>query len=313
MRETRILNTPILFCVYKRPETTVKVFEIIRKVRPKKLFIAANAPKKDNVEELKKCNDVKEIVENVDWNCDVHKLYREEHLGLKNSITSAINWFFSEVEEGIILEDDVCPDVSFFSFCEELLNKYKHDTRIMQINGLNVINADNHPYSYYFSRFGPCWGWASWRRAWEMYDRSLKYWNEIRDLQNHKSFCDSVEEESWRITLFKYISEERNEAWDFQWVYFRLINSGLSVTPKYNLIKNMGFGGNSTHTNEVPNYMKNLDCKEISFPLKHPPYVLRSFNYDSLYFNSVVYNNLSFYDKTVLFFKKIINTIFKSD
>jgi len=175
------LHTPVLFLVYKRPDTTRQVFEAIRQAKPPRLYVAADGPKKNVPGEAEKVKQVREIISNgVDWDCEVKTLFRDENLGCKYGPVEGINWFFKNEEEGIILEDDTLPSQSFFWFCQELLERYKDDTRIMVISGDNFQNGITRgTCSYYFSRYNHIWGWASWRRAWKYYSVDMKLWPDV--------------------------------------------------------------------------------------------------------------------------------------
>ena len=174
MMETNKFNTPILFLIFNRPDTTFKVFEEIRKIKPAKLYIAADGPRPNVIGEEEKCTASRNIIKQVDWDCDVKTLFREKNLGCKIAVSSAISWFFENVEEGIILEDDTFPTQSFFWFCQELLDFYRNDSRIMHISGNNFqLGKIRGEGSYYFSKYNHIWGWATWKRAWRFYDVSL--------------------------------------------------------------------------------------------------------------------------------------------
>jgi hypothetical protein len=170
-----ICNTPVLFLIFNRPNTTEQVFEAIAKAKPRCLFVAADGPRTDKEGEAEKCQAVRDIIKRVDWDCEVKTLFREQNLGCKEAVSSAITWFFEQVEEGIILEDDCLPSDSFFSFCAELLEKYRDDKRIMMISGDNFQDGiQRGDASYYFSSVPWIWGWATWRRAWRLYDREMQ-------------------------------------------------------------------------------------------------------------------------------------------
>jgi len=167
--------TPVLFLIFNRPNTTQKVFNAIRQAKPKQLFVAADGPRKGKEGEKEKYEQAREIIEQVDWNCEVRTLFREKNLGCKIAASSAIDWFFENVDEGIILEDDCLPSQSFFRFCQELLEYYRDDTRIMMISGNNFqFGKVRGEGSYYFSKYAHVWGWATWRRAWKHYDVNMK-------------------------------------------------------------------------------------------------------------------------------------------
>jgi len=294
------LTTPILFLVFNRPDTTKKVFEEIRKAKPSKLFIAADGPR--NPEEKKKTDAVRQYVkENIDWPCKVKTLFRNKNLGCKYAVSGAIDWFFENVEQGIILEDDCLPSSSFFRFCQELLKKYKNDKRIMQISGTNVGGVSKIEESYFFSKCFNAWGWATWRRAWKKYDVEMKDWKKVRF---SKSFLKITTGESllnrfksWRLSNLTYLGNINT--WDYQWGFACAINNGLCIVPKVNLITNMGFTETATHTG---NYEKSmiLTKKELKFPLKENKIVLDSKAYKKAY--------SKFFKKGLL--KRIVKRVF---
>ena len=197
------LNTPVLFLIFNRPDTTQLVFDAIRQAKPSQLYVAADGPRENKPGETEKCEQTRRIIGTVDWDCEVATLFRENNLGCKQAVSSAIDWFFSNAEEGIILEDDCFPSHSFFIYCQELLEYYRYDTRIMQICGLNVLREWNrNGYGYYYSNYGPVWGWASWRRAWKYYDVHMELWPEIREKRLYEDFCQNSDEAKFRVELY---------------------------------------------------------------------------------------------------------------
>jgi len=172
-------NTPILFLVFNRPNTTQRVFNVIRQVKPKQLFVAADGPRRDKGADEEKCEATREIVKQIDWDCEVKTLFREENLGCGKAVSSAITWFFENVEEGIILEDDCLPNLDFFGYCEELLDRYRDNREVMFIGGDNFQKGKKWgDASYYFSAYNHVWGWATWKRTWDIYDFKLDSINE---------------------------------------------------------------------------------------------------------------------------------------
>jgi hypothetical protein len=243
------METPILFLIFNRPDTTKIVFEAIRQIKPKKLFIAADGPRANRPAEADNCAATRAITEQIDWDCQVIRDYSAINLGCKKRVSTAIGWFFSQVEQGIILEDDCLPNPSFFNFCETLLEKYKNDERIMHVSGNNFlfgkikIDAD-----YYFSRISHVWGWASWRRAWQKYDSEMKDFPEfIAKNKIVKIFPDKFLQKKW-LELFQSVYDHKIDTWDYQWEYAILKAGGLCLNPRVNLISNIGFSGTGTHT-----------------------------------------------------------------
>ncbi len=244
------MKTPVLFIVFNRPETTAKVFSEIRKVRPTKLFIASDGPKKNDVREKNLCKEVRKIVAKVDWPCEVNRLYRNSNFGCKKAVSSAIDWFFDNVSEGIILEDDCLPNPSFFTFCEKMLAKYRHNKRVMHISGDNFLPKQmQRKDSFYFSKYGHVWGWATWKRAWEKYDVNINLWPKVKKTKNFLNiFSNLVERLYWAI-IFEAVYKGQIGTWDYQWLFTLWNYHGVAVSPGINLVKNIGFGKDKTHVN----------------------------------------------------------------
>lgn len=242
------MKTPILFIVFNRPDATAQVFSAIRKAKPKKLFIAADGPREKVAGEKDLCDKVRDIVENVDWPCEVKRLFRSKNLGCRLAVSGAIDWFFNNVEEGIILEDDCLPTQSFFKFCTAMLSKYHRDESIMHISGSNFQRPENKiNNNYYFSKYVHVWGWASWRRAWKKYDVGMKDWPRIKAQDKINYVFNSVLEREYWYTILESVFQGKIDTWDYQWVYSIWKNRGGAITPCVNLIENIGHGKNSTH------------------------------------------------------------------
>jgi hypothetical protein len=242
-------HTPILFLIFNRPDTTEKVFEIIRKIKPDKLFVSADGPRPNKSGEKEKCDETKKIIERVDWECEVHKNFSIENLGCKKGVVKGINWFFENVEEGIIIEDDCILDDSFFSFVSEMLKRYRNDERIMHIGAANFQDGKKKgEASYYFSKFCHVWGWATWRRAWKHYDVSIKSFDEFKEKQLIKNILPDKKMQNHWLKLFQTVYDNALDTWDFQWVYTVWKQKGMSIIPNVNLVSNIGFGEEATHT-----------------------------------------------------------------
>lgn len=247
--KTYNVKSPVLFLIFNRPENTKKVFQSIREAKPTRLFIAADGPRKDKIGEQNLCNETRKIVEAVDWECIVKTLYRNENLGCKYAVSQSITWFFDNVSEGIILEDDCLPSNDFFRFCDQLLEKYREDTRIRFIGGSN-FQKDNSPKrdSYYFSNLSHVWGWAGWKRAWNDYDVELEKYKNV-DFRSvfYNLFGNKLLVDDWTDIVAKLLNNEI-DTWDYQLSIINILNNGLSIIPHHNLISNIGFGTDATHT-----------------------------------------------------------------
>ena len=262
------LSTPVLFLIFNRPDTTERVFEEIRKAKPKRLFIVADGPR--NEEEREKCEAARAVVEKIDWDCEVKRNYSEKNLGCKIRVSSGIDWFFENVEQGIILEDDCLPSQSFFPFCEELLERYKDDERVGMISGNNFFAQDfNSKYSYHFSNHGSIWGWASWKRAWKNYDVAMKAWTKIdQDNMLYNYFYDKKVKNTWK-DRFNNVFNGKIDTWDFQWAFTRYLNRYSTIRPCKNLVANIGFDNRATHTKGKVNPLF-LVKHELDSALCHP-------------------------------------------
>ena len=279
-----MLDTPVAFIIFRRPEVTEKVFEAIRQAKPNKLLVIADGARPDKPGETEQCAATRAIIDRVDWDCEVLKNYSDVNLGCGIRPATGINWVFEQVEEAIILEDDCLPHPSFFQFCQELLKRYRHDERVMLIGGTNYFNEwKSNAQSYHFSCFSGSWGWASWRRAWNFYDYEMKLWNEAVETQFLRAYFSEQSHYLYWQDLFQKAYENDNRTfWDYQWLFARLVQNGLGVIPSVNLISNLGFGSDATHTFDKADSLSNLKISELSFPLTHPKIMIRDLELDNL-------------------------------
>ncbi len=243
-------DTPILFLVFNRPETTARVFEKIRELKPQRLFFAADGPRKGKDGEKEKCQAVRDLVlKNIDWQCETSVLLRDHNLGCGKAVSGAITWFFENVEEGIILEDDTLPDLTFFNFCKVLLDKYRNEKSIWQIGGICHFPPSTQ-YSYYFSAYSHIWGWATWKRAWNLYDYHLANINYEKLSESLDQYFNEREKKYWLDLFRSYAPLEQKPTWDYQWAYCMWYHQGLSILPTVNMISNIGFGETATNTKD---------------------------------------------------------------
>lgn len=261
-------EVPILFIVFNRLGTTRQVFEQIKKVKPKRLFVAADGPRLDRVGEKEKCEEVRKyILENIDWNCKLKTLFREKNLGCGKAVSSAITWYFQNVDEGIVLEDDCLPDLSFFNFCSELLERYRDNKKIMHIAGVQFApNKETGP-SYYFARLMHCWGWAGWADRWQYYDFDLKNFDE-RKIKNFS--LDRNVQDYW-LNILRKVQNKEIDTWDYQWTLKIVEKDGFCINPSINLVSNIGCGKDSTHILDGNSRDANLptfEMKKIIHPQK---------------------------------------------
>ena len=277
------MKTPVAFIIFNRPDTTKIVFEAIRQAKPPKLLVIADGPRADRPGEAEKCVAAKAIIGGVDWECEVLTNYSDVNLGCKKRVSSGLDWVFDNVDKAIILEDDCLPDLSFFDFCENLLERYENDSRIMSICGVNFqlvnrhINYNSHSnYSYYYSMFHDCWGWATWKRAWKYNDVNMNLWPQVKTekLLNNLLFDDrSVK---YWVKIFQSAYENKVNSWFYPWFFSCRVHSGFGIFPEKNLVSNIGFGMAGTHTIDQNNPYANLCLEKLDLPLVHPPFMIHN-------------------------------------
>ncbi|WP_207424488.1 nucleotide-diphospho-sugar transferase [Desertivirga brevis] len=263
--------SPVLFLIFNRPDTTVAVFEKIKEARPERLYIAADGPRLERPGEIKLSKEAKAIVEQVDWHCEIKTLFREKNLGCKYAVSSAIDWFFQHEEEGIILEDDCLPSADFFRFCDELLENYRDDNRVTQITGCNVQPGKRWgSASYYFSNNIEVWGWASWKRVWKNYDVELNNYNE-KELEQHlqEIYKNRIVTQKF-MEAFNELKEGKIDTWDYQLRFINFFQKGLVAVPNFNLISNIGFRADGTHTINSDHIFANIKTEQLPDIITHP-------------------------------------------
>ena len=276
------LKTPVAFIIFNRPDTTQQVFAEIAKARPPKLLVVADGPRSNRSGEEKCCAATRAIVEGVDWDCEVLTNYSSVNLGCKNRVASGIDWVFEKVSEAIILEDDCLPDPTFFRFCQEMLERYRDDQRIGMISGDNFqFGRRRHDDSYYFSKYVHVWGWASWRDRWAgSYDVTMARWPRIRDEGRLADIVGNRSEAAYWHNIFESIHRGDIDTWDYQWVFANWLEGRMNILPAVNMISNVGFDKNATHTIAVDRGVSNLRRNPMGFPLVHPPGVFRNIQAD---------------------------------
>lgn len=276
------MKTSIAFFIFNRPDTTKQVFEAIRQAKPQKLLVIADGPRSDIPNEAEKCLTVREIINQVDWECEVLTNYSEINLGCKKRVSSGLDWVFENVEEAIILEDDCLPDPSFFPFCKDLLERYRYDSRIAVISGQNVqFGRKRTEYSYYFSRYNHCWGWASWRRAWKHFDYDMKLWPLVRDNNWLKDILKDEKMVKWWKKQFQSTYDGEINSWANRWIFSCWVQNQISILSNVNLISNIGFDQRGTNTHRSTSLFSRIPCGKVEFPLTHPPFVIQDINADN--------------------------------
>ncbi len=270
-----MLSTPIVFIIYNRPNQTLRVFDMIRKVQPQQLFIIADGAKNEN--DLKKVIETRKITENIDWNCTIKTNFSENNMGCAKRIITGLNWVFENVDKAIILEDDCLPNLSFFNYCEELLNYYEKDTDVMHISGFNIMGSCEINSSYFFSKhLLPPWGWATWKRSWEFHNPNLDTWQQIKTWA-----YQNISQEFFKDWTDMFENVRINQTtWDVSWNTDLWKNNGLCIIPKKNLVQNIGFGEDATFTKNTNSKLAEIQAQFCTQPMSHP--VIKSTNFDFL-------------------------------
>lgn len=275
-------KTPIVFIIFNRADTAQKVFDVIKSVRPSHLIVIADGARDGVVGEKEAVEKTRRIIEGVDWPCRVDKDFSSVNLGCKKRVSSGLDFAFSKVDKAIILEDDCLADKSFFAFCEELLERYENDERVMMISGDNkTFGKSICSESYYFSRQVQIWGWATWRRAWCKNDIDMKDWQNIKKQKAFDAFSATKQHRFYWQQLFELSYNGHIKSWDGQWTYSVWKESGLAIVPAVNLVQNIGFSKNATHTKDS-SIFANMQTFAINFPLVHPKCVIANAKNDKL-------------------------------
>lgn len=264
-------DTSILFLIFNRLDTTKQVFSVIQRAKPKKLYIASDGPRISKAGEKEIVDSVRKyVLDNINWECEIKTLFRENNLGCKIAVSSAITWFFKNEEQGIILEDDCLPDLSFFQFCQELLQRYRDDERVGIISGDNFNDKKIGEADYYFKRIPHIWGWATWKRVWDKYDVDMSEYEEFKNNNKIKEIWSNKKIQKYWIGVFDDVKNNKIDTWDYQLSFSCFKNDFFNICPNKNLVKNIGFGDNATNTFLKIKGVSNLDSSTMSLPPKHP-------------------------------------------
>jgi hypothetical protein len=306
------MNTAILFLIFNRPKETRKVFEEIRKSKPPRLYVAGDGPREGRDGEKERVEMAREIATKVDWLCELKTLFREKNLGCGEGCSDAITWFFKYEEQGIILEDDCLPHQDFFNYCETLLNYYREEQRVSMITGQNFQAGQMRGEgSYYFSRYNHLWGWASWRRAWKHYNINMSFWPTWKlSADWRKKFPDFFERKYWERNFDRMFAKQI-DTWDYPWDASIWRSGGLTAVPNINLVSNIGFGPDATHTVSVNDPLANIATGALR-EIIHPKIIVQDQVADRFVFNKIYSGRLKIFPFNLLvltyrLIKKIIN------
>lgn len=277
-----VCHTPLLLIIFKRHASLVAQIDILRSIRPVKLYVFADGP--SHADDVADCTQARSALQYIDWPCNLHTRFLDTNLGCGKGPAAAMDWFFANETEGIILEDDLLPYPDFFRFCAEMLERFRDDERVMDVCGTNRLGRwGNGDQSYYYSQWGSSCGWATWRRAWRNFDYTVRSWADLRirfvtrDVYRHPlhyAFFARILDQTFR-------GGSHVSWWDYQWAFAKNLNNGLSIVPATNLVHNVGCDRHSNHDRDpahtiaAPN-----DPEGIGFPLRHPPYIRPDRDFD---------------------------------
>ena len=299
------VKAPVVFIIFNRPNHTRDSFEKIRQYQPKELFIVSDGPRSTHPEDVKKCQEVKDIVANIDWQCEVHQNYSPTNLNSATRIRSGLNWVFEQVDRAIILEDDCVANSDFFYFCESLLELYKNEEKVWTITGDNFQSGNKRGHSsYYFSKFSHCWGWATWARAWNTAKKeNLSFWPVLKDSKKWKSIHPNTNERLYWSAVNTDMYARKVDYWDYWFTASMMNNLGLTATPNVNLVTNKGFGPNATNT-IFEKDMPGLESHSIG-KLIHPNIIKQDLKADDFVYKYHYGGNANFIYRRILRFLKI--------
>ena len=277
--QDRPSTPPVLLLTFNRPNLTAQVLDAVREARPRRLFVASDGPRPNAPSDEASVQSTRALIdEAVNWPCEVLTRYLDINQGCRAGVASAVTWFFEHVEEGIILEDDCVPHLDFFCYCRALLDRYRYESQVMAIAGDNsaALEASEQGASYAFVSQPLVWGWATWRRAWEHYDDSLEGWRSIRSDRSaqRRIWPDPVERRWQSRNLDRLLFSNRPDSWAYRWAFSVASRGGLCAVPAVNLVRNVGFGPEGTHTRDPKNSRANRPTSSI-LPLIHPNRIKR--------------------------------------
>lgn len=285
-----LVDVPVLLFVFIRPDTLVKVFDVIKEARPSKLFFASDGPRENNSTDKIKIEQSRKIVEDIDWDCEVHRIYFNENQGMYSTFKQAMDYVFERVDRCVFLEDDVITSVSFFDYCSEILEKYKDDLRVNMICGMNHLETYNEASAdYFFTKGGSIWGFALWKRTYDLfYDFSYGEDNYSLNL-----LIENAKYRQFHNSLLGYLKGKNYNGHpagpEFYLGLTMFSQNQLNIVPKKNMVCNIGYGEGNTHFSDnirklpkAVQKMFNMKTYEIEMPIKHPKYIIEDKNYEKL-------------------------------
>lgn len=266
MKILRDMNEPVLVIAFNRPEEFERLLARLREIQPKHVYVAVDGPREGHQTDFEGVCRTRDLVKSIDWQCNVKTLFREVNLGCGLGVSSAITWFFENVDRGIILEDDLVPDPSFFPFCTELLERYENDPRVFAISGCNYAppSEQSSADAYRFSRVPHIWAWATWKRSWQKYQLDIGGWrNQLPTKKLWNAGGRSISGFTYWMTTFDLLARKQIDTWDGQLVFAAMRTDGLTATSNVNLVENLGFGESATHTKRTPRHLRQVEPIEL--------------------------------------------------
>jgi len=290
------IKSPVLLIGFNRPDNLQKVFNQVKIAKPRKLYIAIDGARENKPDDQYLTLSCQQITKQVDWDCDLHTLFRDKNLGCALGVSGAISWAFEKEDRLIILEDDCVPVQSFFTFCDEMLERYKDDTRIWQIGGRSYHQHSSFfkDEDYLFSHYCHIWGWATWKRCWNQFDLKISdcdYFLKKGGAENVFQIPSLAKKcNKSLMKLFENIEEVSSHTWDYQWSYIKTKNGALGIIPCSNLISNIGAVG--AHASNWKDY---LTVSDMPHEIRHPRFVIDNAAYDLYHAKHHIYKNQKFY------------------
>lgn len=284
-------KSPVLLIGFNRPDTMQKVFNEVRRAQPLKLYYAVDCAREGKDDEAEKVNQVKDIINQVDWSCEVFTLFQKTNRGCGYGPSEAISWAFEKEDQLIVLEDDCVPSLSFFRFCDDMLERYKDDERV------NIISGRSHhqgslffkEQDYVFTHYAHTWGWATWKRAWHEFDMKMSDFPSFIKgggaLNVFSSKREGVFFNKWFENIYSNIEKECTHSWDTQWLYARVKTGALGIVPAFNLIENIGTVGTHSAKPSESHYLGRYEMPDI---LKHPKFIIQNKSYESNHFKTKI-------------------------
>lgn len=261
---------PLLLMAFNRPDHFEQLIERLRETQPQRLYVAVDGPRPGHPTDSERVAKTRELVQSIDWTDDLQTLFQGTNLGCGAGVSAALTWFFAHEERGIVLEDDILPQPTFFDFCSELLDRYEHDERVLAISGCNFVPPEHqtHPDEpYRFSRVPHIWGWATWRRSWALHRLDMSDW---RQRMTTSTLWQAAGRSPagyvfWR-SIFDLMARDQVDTWDMQLVFEGMARGMLTATSNVNLVDNIGFGGTATHTESRPTYLRSSQNVKLPIP-----------------------------------------------